>query len=165
VPQFDQRGTGFPRVQRGRLDIGAVELPPVIIAGDFDANGAVDAADFLLLRKANGSPADLDAWRANFGASQEPAAQESGNDEGGSAPVATSTRSSVPRRPQFASAQNSASSTVDESALLGWVAEQSRSRPAARSANWSLPSAKESSVADDASSAAFDEAFAGLAAG
>jgi LPXTG-motif cell wall-anchored protein len=31
-PALDQRGTGFPRVQAARIDIGAVELEPVLAA-------------------------------------------------------------------------------------------------------------------------------------
>jgi predicted outer membrane repeat protein len=82
APQFDQRGAGFPRVARERLDIGAVEVQPVIIAGDFDASGTVDTGDYLIWRKAKGSAtdlradsngdgqvteADLDAWYDHYG--------------------------------------------------------------------------------------------------
>jgi predicted outer membrane repeat protein len=44
APAFDQRGSGFGRVQFGRIDRGAFEYdtPPT---GDFDANGAFDCQD------------------------------------------------------------------------------------------------------------------------
>jgi hypothetical protein len=42
----------------------------VTLPGDFNHNGAVDAADYVLLRKGLGtiySQSDLDMWRAHFG--------------------------------------------------------------------------------------------------
>ena len=39
----------------------------VDLAGDFDRNGAVDAADYVWWRKNDGSLASYDTWRANFG--------------------------------------------------------------------------------------------------
>ncbi len=39
----------------------------VIAYGDFDSNHVVDAADYVLWRKSNGSAADYNIWRANFG--------------------------------------------------------------------------------------------------
>jgi hypothetical protein len=36
-------------------------------AGDYNFDGAVNAADYVLWRKNDGSPAGYDAWRANFG--------------------------------------------------------------------------------------------------
>jgi hypothetical protein len=46
----------------GTLSIG--ELPP---NGDFNEDGAVDAADYVVWRKTDASQAGYDLWRANFG--------------------------------------------------------------------------------------------------
>ena len=37
------------------------------LAGDYNNDGAVDAADYVVLRKQGGTPAEYDTWRANFG--------------------------------------------------------------------------------------------------
>jgi hypothetical protein len=81
VPQFDQRGN--QRILVGRIDIGAVEIGPVL-PGDYNRNQIVDAADYILWRKTQGTAvphyvgadgngdamidgADLMVWRQNFG--------------------------------------------------------------------------------------------------
>jgi hypothetical protein len=93
VPEADQRGIGFTRVAGGRIDIGAFESQVIVptLAGDYNRNGAVDAADYVVWRKALGSTvppftgadgdgsgiidqADLAVWRANFGRTLPPAA-------------------------------------------------------------------------------------------
>jgi hypothetical protein len=38
-----------------------------IIPGDYNNNGTVDAADYVLWRNSNGPSADYNTWRANFG--------------------------------------------------------------------------------------------------
>ena len=35
--------------------------------GDFNGDGAIEAADYILWRKYDGSPQGYDNWRANFG--------------------------------------------------------------------------------------------------
>jgi T5SS/PEP-CTERM-associated repeat protein len=40
---------------------------PDTIPGDFNANGVVDAADYVVWRKSGASPEAYDEWRANFG--------------------------------------------------------------------------------------------------
>ncbi len=68
----------------GRIDIGAVEsIPAGVLAGDYNFNGVVDAADYSVWRDTLNSMADLRAdgngdgvvdaldygvWRSNFGA-------------------------------------------------------------------------------------------------
>jgi hypothetical protein len=91
VPLYDQRGAPFSRVFDGdgidgqRIDIGAFEVQPVgpALPGDYNQNGVVDAADYVLWRKyeststplANDAiggvigPAHYDQWTANFGQS------------------------------------------------------------------------------------------------
>jgi hypothetical protein len=81
VPQFDQRGN--PRVLVGQIDIGAVEVGPVL-PGDYNRNQIVDAGDYILWRKTQGATvphyagadgngdtvidgADLMVWKQNFG--------------------------------------------------------------------------------------------------
>jgi hypothetical protein len=41
--------------------------PPGGLDGDYNMNGAVDAADYVVWRKTDGSQAGYDLWRANFG--------------------------------------------------------------------------------------------------
>jgi hypothetical protein len=86
VPQFDQRGAPFTRVHGGRIDIGAFESQPNPLTGDYNFNGVVDAADYVVWRKTLNSTTDLRAdgngdgvvnqedwqvWRANFGRTAE----------------------------------------------------------------------------------------------
>jgi hypothetical protein len=101
VPQFDQRGMPFDRVVDGdgadgaRIDMGAIELAPPgpALPGDYNLNGVVDAADYVLWRKALGSSVpqysgadgdgdemigegDYGVWRANFGNALPPPGPE-----------------------------------------------------------------------------------------
>jgi endonuclease/exonuclease/phosphatase family metal-dependent hydrolase len=41
-----------------------------LLLGDFNQDGTVDAADYVVWRKTDGTPAGYDEWRANFGASR-----------------------------------------------------------------------------------------------
>ena len=43
------------------------ELPVVPLPGDYNQNGTVDAADYVVWRKNGGTQEDYNAWRANFG--------------------------------------------------------------------------------------------------
>ncbi|HJQ80321.1 MAG TPA: choice-of-anchor Q domain-containing protein, partial [Lacipirellulaceae bacterium] len=100
LPPYDQRGDGFARIVDGDgvngpwLDMGAFEAQSVLtndLAGDYNGNGTVDAADYVVWRKTismnvpNGSGADGDGdgvvdlgdhgvWRENFGQTQTAAA-------------------------------------------------------------------------------------------
>ena len=82
VPLYDQRGEPFTRVFGGRIDIGAFEAQPNPLPGDYNFDGVVDAADFVIWRKTLNSTTDLRAdgngdgvvndldravWMANFG--------------------------------------------------------------------------------------------------
>ena len=91
VPTNDQRDVPFTRVFDGnsnsvaRIDIGAYELQPKSILGDYNLNGTVDAADYVTWRKtlsasvappftgADGDgdstidPGDHAVWRTHFG--------------------------------------------------------------------------------------------------
>ncbi len=59
-------------LDNGRQAILRFTVPLDSIAGDFNEDGVVDAADFVVLRKdSDALPADAyDVWRANFGQSQ-----------------------------------------------------------------------------------------------
>jgi hypothetical protein len=75
--EFLQTGMNNPSI--GAVVYGAVTVPPLPgagITGDYNNNGVVDAADYVLWR--NGGPlqndpttgiqqGDYDTWRANFG--------------------------------------------------------------------------------------------------
>ncbi len=87
VPTYDQRGAGFSRVSKGRIDVGSYEsdLSPVLAssAADFDSDGDVDGSDFLTWQLGFGQPAgpsggdanndgtvngaDLTIWETDFG--------------------------------------------------------------------------------------------------
>src|SRR6476660_9017031 len=38
-----------------------------VLSGDFNSDNVVDAADYVIWRKTNGTRANYDAWRAHFG--------------------------------------------------------------------------------------------------
>jgi hypothetical protein len=89
IPLSDERGDSFRRVVDGdgsggaRIDIGAVEQQiAAVTLGDYNHNGLVDAADYVLWRKGKGTStdfrgdgdnsgyvdsADYTYWRARFG--------------------------------------------------------------------------------------------------
>ncbi|HEY3395264.1 MAG TPA: hypothetical protein VGK58_21365, partial [Lacipirellulaceae bacterium] len=56
-----------------RYEENAVSLV-VAMPGDFNADGTVDAADYAVWRKTDGSQQGYDNWRANFGATADGAA-------------------------------------------------------------------------------------------
>jgi hypothetical protein len=39
-----------------------------VLPGDYNQNGVVDAADYVVWRMTDGTPDGYDTWRANFGA-------------------------------------------------------------------------------------------------
>ncbi len=60
-----------------RLDAAAnVELFP---PGDYNRDGTVDAADYVVLRKNGGTPQEYNTWRANFGATAVAASGATGS--------------------------------------------------------------------------------------
>ncbi|MCI0331693.1 MAG: hypothetical protein L0228_00530 [Planctomycetes bacterium] len=87
----DQRGAPFNRVFDGnsdggsRIDVGAYELQPEGVPGDYNRDGDVNAADYVVWRKFLGTsvappfsgadgdgdssvdPGDYDVWQENFG--------------------------------------------------------------------------------------------------
>jgi CSLREA domain-containing protein len=112
VPLHDQRGIGFHRVRDGRIDIGAFELQPIgpALPGDYNDDYVVDAADYVLFRKFQGTNTPLanDAvggqlgsahyqqWRENFGKSL-PGSRSTGGEAGF---VGTARESQLARTPQ-----------------------------------------------------------------
>jgi hypothetical protein len=62
----------------GTLDLSDMFVPntiPTTVSGDFDQNGVIDAADYVVWRKTDGAQIDYDSWRAHFG---EPAGTGTG---------------------------------------------------------------------------------------
>jgi hypothetical protein len=53
-------------------DVSLVRLTPDVVdlAGDFNKDGVVDTADFVMWRKTGMPPGDYDLWRMNFGRTQ-----------------------------------------------------------------------------------------------
>jgi hypothetical protein len=60
-------------------------LPPADLPGDYNDDGAVNAADYVVWRKTNGTPDEYNTWRANFGRTS-----------GGAGLAATMSASNVP---------------------------------------------------------------------
>ncbi len=50
-------------------EIDVFGMLSAMLPGDFNSDGIVDAADYVVWRKTDGSQAGYDRWRANFGAS------------------------------------------------------------------------------------------------
>ena len=72
VPEFDQRGMPWGRVVGGRIDMGAFELQANPLAGDYNFNGVVDAADYTVWRNTLRVTDDLRA-DGSGGVDQRPA--------------------------------------------------------------------------------------------
>jgi hypothetical protein len=67
APAFDLDGR--PRPAGAAFDIGAYEWAAATANGDFNADGIVNAADYVAWQKLNGTPAGYQQWRENFGES------------------------------------------------------------------------------------------------
>jgi hypothetical protein len=65
APALDLDGRARPI--GAAFDIGAYEWGTAAIPGDFNSDGRVDGADYVVWRKTNGTPAAFQIWRANFG--------------------------------------------------------------------------------------------------
>ena len=65
APMFDLEGRARP--VGAAFDIGAYEWAASQLMGDYNQDGAVDAADYVVWRKSGGSAAGYNEWRANFG--------------------------------------------------------------------------------------------------
>jgi hypothetical protein len=68
---LDQLPSVDPSILRFEALVGHFSTYSVVavgLAGDYNFDGSVDAADYVLWRKNDGSPEGYDAWRANFGA-------------------------------------------------------------------------------------------------
>ena len=81
---FDERGDGYSRLVDGGgpsrpiVDIGAYEsqgAPTGYPTGDFNQNGIVDGADYVVWRKSGGNAAAYQLWRSNFGNTTVPTQQ------------------------------------------------------------------------------------------
>ena len=62
-----QLAVGLSFVEGGSGVFLIVPLDDSIIPGDFNRDGAVDAADFVEWRKTDGTPAGYNIWRSHFG--------------------------------------------------------------------------------------------------
>ena len=59
-----------PSNQTGAVHIDSVAFavsPPVILDGDYNSDRVVDAADYVVWRKTDGTPAGYNVWRTHFG--------------------------------------------------------------------------------------------------
>jgi hypothetical protein len=65
APLFDLDGRSRP--VGAAFDIGAYEWFASQLPGDINEDGAVDTADFIAWRRAGGTAAEYNQWRANFG--------------------------------------------------------------------------------------------------
>jgi hypothetical protein len=61
------QGAGAGNVYFDNLVIINNDLPPGL-DGDYNQNGVVDGADYVVWRKTDGTPAGYSLWRSNFGA-------------------------------------------------------------------------------------------------
>jgi hypothetical protein len=116
VPASDQRGATWSRIVGGRIDIGAFERQPNPLSGDYNFNGIVDAADYVVWRKTLNSAVDLRAdgdgdgkvdqddravWQANFGSTIEAQSASVEADEEGALLLATGAARRSPSRPRL----------------------------------------------------------------
>jgi hypothetical protein len=65
---FSSITPGYSLAQQGDNLMLYFGSAPVDLSGDFNGDGVVDAADYIVWRKTGGTPDEYNAWRANFGA-------------------------------------------------------------------------------------------------
>jgi uncharacterized repeat protein (TIGR03803 family) len=62
-----QSGSTFYGMTRGGTGSGTIFALTFPISGDYNTDGAVNAGDYVIWRKTDGSAAGYNAWRTNFG--------------------------------------------------------------------------------------------------
>jgi hypothetical protein len=66
--QFSSLTAGYTVQQQGdTLMLYFGSAPPIEQPGDENGDGIVDAADYVALRKMEGTPAEYQTWQENFG--------------------------------------------------------------------------------------------------
>ncbi|MEX0610487.1 MAG: thrombospondin type 3 repeat-containing protein, partial [Pirellulales bacterium] len=65
---FNSVTPGYSVQQQGNNLMLFFGAAPPLLAGDFNDDGMVDAADYIVWRKTGGTQAEYETWRANFGA-------------------------------------------------------------------------------------------------
>jgi hypothetical protein len=68
------------------LDNVVLSVTGIGTPGDFNGDGKVDGADYVVWRKMNGSPQQYQDWRANFGAGTGAGSSALGSDDAGAVP-------------------------------------------------------------------------------
>jgi hypothetical protein len=87
------QGVDYELMVDAALAINAAAADSDSLPGDFNHDGTVDAADYVVWRKSLGSASDFELWRGNFGATGGGTGANAANASSGSAP------SSVPEPP------------------------------------------------------------------
>ena len=67
--ETDMRSTYYAGFDPSFGDVNRIgfRVASVPMSGDFNNNGTVDAADYIVWRKSNGTPTEYNTWRAHFG--------------------------------------------------------------------------------------------------
>jgi hypothetical protein len=63
----DLAGGSGSGVNRDEVGIAGLRVTGIVVVGDYNRNGVVDAADYAVWRKTDGTAAGYNAWRTNFG--------------------------------------------------------------------------------------------------
>jgi Dockerin type I domain len=188
VPVNDQRGAPFTRVYEGRIDIGAFELqPPPFVLGDFNRDGTVNTADYVVWRKqmgtvgepgagadANGDgvvdAADYAVWRNNLGQTSAAPPATDGELGAGSmaqAAVMEANYANEPQASRVAVSRSAIAAEIADAALVDWVTTRSASEKGMRRLErWGDPHTAGNEADEPAPQlvAVFDRAFERLGA-
>jgi subtilisin family serine protease len=93
-PRGKDLETGYGRINAARA-LGVSSEPPAC-PGDFNHDGTVDIADYVVWRNSGGSVTDYNLWRANYGRTCTTAAQSASRSPVQPSPSPTPSRTATP---------------------------------------------------------------------